>query len=149
MHPCRRGETLTRSVQENAANRKAATITRAQVCEWPERFIGTGASDKVEPSASNLLSETFGRPSSAKAMRGPSPPKSSAYEMHRKRRIRLRKLWQSPRLLASLLWSTVGLSGRCECSLERNAMTGSRPFRNCACPDLFRPFGVLVIWVLI
>src|SRR6516225_10580791 len=40
MYPCNCGETLTRSVQENAANRTAAARARALFCERPELFIG-------------------------------------------------------------------------------------------------------------
>jgi hypothetical protein len=39
MDPCNRGEMLTKSVQENAANRPAATRTRAEGCERPQMFI--------------------------------------------------------------------------------------------------------------
>jgi len=55
MHPCNRGETLTRSVQEKAANRTLATKTRAQVCERPDLFIGLGACDNCWVCASNIL----------------------------------------------------------------------------------------------
>src|SRR4030095_6943912 len=54
MRACNRGEMLTRSVQENAANRTDATRTRAQVCERPELFIGLGACDNGEVCASNF-----------------------------------------------------------------------------------------------
>src|SRR5262249_24001669 len=55
MDPCNRGELLTRSVQENAANRTAARRTRAQVCERPGMFIGLGACDNGGVNASNFL----------------------------------------------------------------------------------------------
>src|SRR6188508_1484038 len=43
MHPCNRGETLTRSVQENTANRTLVTTIRPQLCERTELFIGIAA----------------------------------------------------------------------------------------------------------
>src|SRR5262245_53991215 len=55
MHSCNRGETLTRSVQENAANRTAATRARARSCERPELFIGFAACDDRSIHASNFL----------------------------------------------------------------------------------------------
>src|SRR5215472_8766266 len=55
MHPCNRGEKLTRSVQENAANRRAAMRTRTQVCERPELFIGLRACDNRRNCASKFL----------------------------------------------------------------------------------------------
>jgi|SRR4029453_706080 hypothetical protein len=57
MHPCNRGETPTRSVQENAANRTAATTTRAQFCERTKLFIALRSSDSGARCASNFLSE--------------------------------------------------------------------------------------------
>ena len=55
MDPCSRGEILTRSVQENAANRTAASRTHARFCERPELFIGLGACDNGGRCASNFL----------------------------------------------------------------------------------------------
>src|SRR5215831_7670605 len=55
MHPCNRGEMLTRSVQENAANTTAATRTRPQLCERPQLFIGHGACNNGALWASNFL----------------------------------------------------------------------------------------------
>src|SRR6187551_1429664 len=57
MHLCNRGETLTRSVQENAANRAAATRARALICERPELFIGFGACGNRRLHASNFLAD--------------------------------------------------------------------------------------------
>src|SRR5215471_18898009 len=37
----------------------------------------------------------------------------------------------------------------CDSRLECNTMIGLGGFRRCACTDLFGPFGVLVVWVLI
>ena len=54
MHPCNRGETPTRSVHENAANRKVATITRAEFCERAELFIAERSSDSGGRCASNF-----------------------------------------------------------------------------------------------
>ena len=54
MHPCNRGEMLTRSVQENAANRTAATRARRRVVERPELFIGLGACDNSRAYASSF-----------------------------------------------------------------------------------------------
>src|SRR4029079_3451688 len=42
-----------------------------------------------------------------------------------------------------------GFRVRCESRLKRNAMTGPGRVCRCACADLFRPFGVLKVWVLI
>ena len=42
-----------------------------------------------------------------------------------------------------------GFRVRCDSRLERNTMIGPGRFRRCAGADLFRPFGVLVVWVLI
>src|SRR5436305_1704002 len=58
MQPCNCGETLTRSVHQNAANRKAATRTRAQVCERTELFIGLAACDHSRVQASNFPRST-------------------------------------------------------------------------------------------
>src|SRR5262249_1664087 len=55
MNPCSRGEILTRSVQENAANRTAVIKTRAQVCEHLERFIDFEACGNRRNCASNFL----------------------------------------------------------------------------------------------
>jgi hypothetical protein len=54
MHPCNRGEKLTRSVQEKAANRTLATKTRVQVRERTELFIGLAACDNGAVCASNF-----------------------------------------------------------------------------------------------
>ena len=54
MYPCSRGEVLTRTVQENAANRTVAITTCAQVCERPELFIGIGACGNSWVCASNF-----------------------------------------------------------------------------------------------
>src|SRR5262245_54520686 len=55
MNSCNRGERLTRSVQENAANRTAATRARALFCERSELFIGFAACDDRRIHASNFL----------------------------------------------------------------------------------------------
>src|ERR1044072_75478 len=55
MNSCNRGEKLTRSVQENAANRTAATRARALFCERPELFISFAACDNRGSHASNFL----------------------------------------------------------------------------------------------
>jgi len=55
MDACNRGEILTRSVQENAANRTAVIKTRAQVCERADRFIAHRSSDDTQLYASNFL----------------------------------------------------------------------------------------------
>src|SRR5215468_10007170 len=55
MYPCNCGETLTRSVHENVANRTAAMRTRTQVCERPELFIGLRACDNRRNCASKFL----------------------------------------------------------------------------------------------
>src|SRR5262249_12784243 len=55
MYPCNRGEMLTRSVHENAANRTVAMRTRTQVCERPELFIGSEACDNRGIRASKFL----------------------------------------------------------------------------------------------
>src|SRR4026207_1630435 len=113
MHPCNCGETLTRSVQENAANSTAATRTRGQVCERPELFIGVGACDNSWVCASNFLERSL------------FPVAVSEQTLF------------------------PGFRVRCGSRLERNSMIGPRRFRRCAGADLFRPFGVLVVWVLI
>src|SRR4029434_1990414 len=64
MRACNCGETLTRSVQENAANRTAATRARTQVCERPELFIGLGACDNSGGCASNFPGECTRSPRS-------------------------------------------------------------------------------------
>src|SRR6476661_9251846 len=58
MHPCNRGETLTRSVHENAANRKVVTTTRAHFCERAELFIALRSSNSRRRCANNLLGTT-------------------------------------------------------------------------------------------
>jgi hypothetical protein len=55
MRACNCGESLTRSVQENAAKRTVATTTRAQFCERAELFIALRASDSGRRCASNFL----------------------------------------------------------------------------------------------
>src|SRR5215467_3217480 len=55
MYPCTCGEMLTKSVQENAANKTAVMRTRTQVCERPELFIGFGACGNRRNRASNFL----------------------------------------------------------------------------------------------
>src|SRR5215469_13952868 len=101
MYPCNRGEMLTRSVHENAANRMLAIRARVPVCERPELFIGFEACDNRGIRAS------------------------------------------------SFLWSSSRLASRCDSRLERNAMTGSQRLRACACADLVRPLGILVVRILI
>src|SRR5919106_5873530 len=73
MHPCNRGETLTRSVQENAANRTAAIRTRAQRCERPELFIGLGACDNDGVCASSFPRKIFPSMPRSKTLRGKCP----------------------------------------------------------------------------
>ena len=53
------------------------------------------------------------------------------------------------RVLALLLWSGSGLAGGLDSGLQCNTMTGVRGLRRRACTDLFCPFGVLMVWVLI
>ena len=53
----------------------------------------------------------------------------------------------SPVAVVSKQMLVTGFSLRCDSRLESNTMI--RRFRCCACADLFRPFRVLVIWVLI
>src|SRR6516165_8806010 len=123
MHSCNRGETLTRSVQENAANRMAATRTRPQLCERPELFIGFGACDDRRIHASNFLADcsfyTLQRrceaASHSKALRGKCIRNAGSV---------LRKLWKCVRVPASLLWASCGFRVRCDSRLERNAMIG-------------------------
>src|SRR5215471_13857745 len=106
MDPCNRGELLTRSVQENAANRTAATRTRAQVCERPGMFIGLGACDNGGVNASNFLLDprfhTFQKrceyASHSKALPGKCIGNAGSV-----------KLWDCARILASLLLSSSGL----------------------------------------
>src|SRR5262245_56046619 len=69
MRACKCGERLTRSVHENAANRTAATRTRAQLCERPQLFIGHGACNNGALWASNFL----GSPQAARALPEVSP----------------------------------------------------------------------------
>ena len=115
MHPCNRGETLTRSVQENAAKRTVATRIRAQVCERPELFIGLGACDNWRGLRKQFSGERALSPVAA----------------------------VSEQMLVS------GFCVRCDSRLKRNTMIGPGHFRGGTCADLFRPFGVLVVWVLI
>src|SRR5262245_41920672 len=114
MPACSCGEMLTRSVQENAANKTAVIRTRAQDCERPERFIGLGACDNGWVCASNF-------------------PGS----------VHVRSEKQLPRRLISRFRL------RCDSRLERDTMIGFGRFRDCPCADPFRPFGVLVVGVLI
>src|SRR5689334_12237637 len=55
-------------------------------------------------------------------------------------------LWRSICLEAMLI---SGFRLRCDSRLERNTLIGPRRFRRCACPHLFCPFRVLVVWILI
>src|SRR4030095_1835461 len=114
MHPCNRGEKLTRSVQENAANRTLATRTRAQVCERPELFIDPRPCDNGWVCASNFL----GRVRS---------PEAAVVE---KMLISGFRPWRDSRL-------------------ECHTMIGTGRFRRRAGADLFCPFCVLVIGVLV
>ena len=53
---------------------------------------------------------------------------------------------------AFLFWNELfgGLSGSFDLRLEDDmTFAGSESFRRCAYANLFRPFGVLVVWVLI
>ena len=126
MHACNCGETLTTSAQENAANRTAATRTRAQVCERPELFIGLGACDNGGRCASNFLG-------SARA--SGALPRGDAFK--------------SPAVVFSneLLGS---LAGSLDLRLEDDlTFARSESFRRCACADHFRVLSVLVVSVLI
>ena len=125
MYPCNCGETLTRSVQENAANRTAATRTRAQVCERPELFIGLGACDNRWVCASNFL-----RSPCTRTRRDARCGTVRGEARRHARRVPLR----AEQMLIS------GFRVRCDSRLERNTMIGSGRFRRCACADLFRPF---------
>ena len=55
MRACSCGETLPRSVQENAAKTTAATKARVQLCERAELFIVLGACDNAAQCASNFV----------------------------------------------------------------------------------------------
>lgn len=148
MRACDCGEALTRSVHENAANRTAAMRARPQVCERPELLIGLRACDNRRIHASNFLADRSFH-TVQKRCEGASHSKALRAKCIRNAGSVLRKLGECARVPASLLWSSFGLAGRCDSSLERDAMTGSGRFRGYACADLFRPFGVLVVWVLI
>src|SRR6516225_1845315 len=54
MYPCNRGEILTRSVHEKAANRTAVIKTRAHVFECADRFIAHRSSGGTQLCASNF-----------------------------------------------------------------------------------------------
>src|SRR6516165_1883607 len=146
MHPCNRGETLMRSVQENAANRTAATRARALFCERPKLFISFAACDDRGIHASNFLADCgfhtvqkrCGDASHSKALRAKCTRNAGSV---------LRKLSECARVPASPLWSSSGFRVRCDSGLESNTMIGPGGFRRCACADLFRPFGVLEVWV--
>ena len=148
MRACNCGETLTRSVQEKAANRTLATKTRAQVCERTELFIGPGACDNGGVCASNFpidcsfhtVQKRCEDASHSQALRARCIGNAGSF---------LRKLWECVRVLASLLSSSSGFAGRCDSRLERNTMIAPGRFRRCACTHLFGPFCVLVVWVLI
>src|SRR5262245_9976709 len=55
MHPCNRGEMLTRSVQEKAAKTTAELTTSARFREPPKLFIALGSCDNCVSWASNFL----------------------------------------------------------------------------------------------
>ena len=148
MYPCTCGETLTRSVHENAANRTAAMRTRTQVCERPELFISPEDCDNRKSSASHFLLG-LRRLCTSKAMQGRIALPKLSRNGFGVSYISQAAPWECVRVLASLLWSSSGLVRRNNSRLERNTMVGSRVFRRCACSDLCRPFGVLVIWILI
>ena len=154
MYPCNRGEMLTRSVHENAANRMLAIRTRAPVCERPELFICPRACDNGWVCARNFL----GSAPASRAVRGASPRTISGYPAfnasHPTNRLARapiagRRGDRSPVMAVPQRTLISGFRGRCDSSLERNAMTGSRRLRGRACADLLCPFGVLVVWVLI
>src|SRR5262245_28266680 len=156
MNPCNRGELLTRSVQENAANRTAAIKTRAQLCEHADRFIANRSSNGTQLCASNFLGDRT-RPCPAGAgfaprrELSPSAPRHSARDIHRlakapiagRRGDRFPETTVPRRMLISrfCVW--------CDSRLQTNTMIGGGRFRPCACANLFGPFGVLVVWVLI
>src|SRR5262245_3986216 len=121
MHPCNRGEKLTRSVQENAANRKAATRTRVQLCERPELFIGFAACDDRRIRASNFLADCSFH-TVQKRCEDASHSKALRAKCIRNAGSLLRKLWECARVPASLLWSSAGFRVGCDSRLERNAM---------------------------
>jgi hypothetical protein len=122
MRACNWGDTLTRRVHENAAKRTAATTTRAQFCERAELFIALRPSDSGGGCASNFLG-------SACAWMGDA--------------FGCPSFCFSKELLGSL-------AGCLDLRLEDDVtFAGPESFRRCAGADLFRPFGVLVVWVLI
>src|SRR5215472_17578925 len=82
-------------------------------------------------------------------MRGRIALQSTACGMHRQRRIRFAEALAVRTRLRVTLLSSSGLAGRCDSRLERNTVIGPGGFRRLASADLFRPFGVLVISILI
>src|SRR6516162_5107002 len=127
MYPCNCGETLTRSVQENAANRTAATRARALFCERPKLFISFAACDDRGIHASNFLADC-GFHTVQKRCGDASHSKAPRAKCTRNAGSVLPKLSECARVPASLLWSSSGFRVRCDSCLERNAILARDAF---------------------
>src|SRR5215831_13580721 len=117
MNSCNRGERLTRSVQENAANRRAATRARALFCERPELFISFAACDDRGIHASNFLADC-GFHRVQKRCEDASHSKALRAKCTRNAGFVLRNLSEYALVPASLLWSRSGFRVRCDSGLE-------------------------------
>jgi hypothetical protein len=147
MRACNCGESLTRSVQENAAKRTVATTTRAQFCERAELFIALRASDSGRRCASNFL---CGFPLPCRAKGREDAPHSKALRAKCPKAIDyFAKPFERVPLSASLISSISSVGHRCHSRLESNTMIGPGRFRRCPRAYALRPFRVLVVSVFI
>ena len=152
---CNCGEALSASVHKKAAETTPVRRARRELCKRADLFIALRSSDSVSRCASNFP----GSAHASRAVRGASPrtlptlwntqrvafipPIGERANRCTERRVRSLETAVSQRMLIARF------PARCDSRLEGNTVIGRGSFRRCAGADLFRPFGVLVVWVLI